>query len=132
MRNAERVQGSAALQQKTVAPGLQYALTMAQYQVEKEKEIRRLRAADKEVSSWLDENLISTENWFYAAIALALHRLHGWGGKRVVKVLETAQQIYFDNNYEDEIPLPERLWQMCRDEIGLDFKQMMEGETETE
>ena len=58
----------------------------------------------------------------YAAIALALHRKHGWGYKRINDLFVESQKIWDEaNDKYTEMPI------MCLDEIGIDVRGAKNG-----
>ena len=104
--------------EKRITPGLQYAVTMAQYQAAKEREIRDRMAVDKAVQEVQKSYTESVENWFYGLLALALHD-EGWGAKRILRVEERIRDYFAEYNSPDFGDFD--LWQVVRDEVGLDF-----------
>ncbi len=103
---------------KHVAPGLQYALEMAKYQVEEERKIRKIIATDNVVNQIQKDYTEDVEYWFYALLALALHD-EGWGAKRIVRVQERIRDYH--REYNDPNFGAVDLWQIVRDEVGLDL-----------
>ena len=103
---------------KHVAPGLQYALEMAKYQVEEERKIRKIIATDNVVNQIQKDYTEDVEYWFYALLALALHD-EGWGAKRIVRVQERIRDYH--REYNDQTFGAVDLWQIVRDEVGLDL-----------
>ena len=53
----------------------------------------------------------------YAAIAIALHREHGWGYKRINDLFCESQKIWYEANGKN-IDMPT----MCFDETGIDVR----------
>lgn len=103
---------------RRIDPGLAYAMTMAQYQVDEERKIRRAIATDNVVHNIQRDYTEGVANWFYGLMALALHD-EGWGAKRILRVQERIRDYhaeYNDPNFGDF-----DLWQVVRDEVGLDF-----------
>lgn len=123
-------------EEKRIDPGLAYALTMAQYQVDEERKIRRAIATDNAVHQIQRDYTEGVANWFYGLLALALHD-EGWGAKRILRVQERIRDYHAEYNDPDFGDFD--LWQVVRDEVGLDFdpgecgmrrwKSMKEGET---
>lgn len=123
-------------EERKVDPGLAYALTMAQYQVDEERKIRRAIATDNVVHSIQRDYTEGVANWFYGLLALALHD-EGWGAKRILWVQERIRDYHAE--YNDPEFGDFDLWQVVRDEVGLDFdrgecgmrrwKSMKEGES---
>jgi hypothetical protein len=121
---------------REVDPGLAYAMTMAQYQVDEERKIRRAIATDNVVHDIQKDYTEGVENWFYGLLALALHD-EGWGAKRILRVEERIRDYFAEYNSPDFGDFD--LWQVVRDEVGLDFdpgecgmkrwKSMKEGES---
>ena len=103
---------------KHVAPGLQYALEMAKYQVEEERKIRKIIATDNVLNQIQKDYTEDVEYWFYALLALALHD-EGWGAKRIVRVQERIQDYHREYNNPNFGAVD--LWQIVRDEVGLEL-----------
>ncbi len=103
---------------KHIAPGLQYALEMAKYQVEEERKIRKIIATDNVVNQIQKDYTEDVEYWFYALLALALHD-EGWGAKRIVRVQERIRDYH--REYNDPNFGAVDLWQIVRDEVGLEL-----------
>ena len=101
-----------------VAPGLQYAITMASYQAEREKQIRERLAVDNVVHEIQKDYTEGVANWFYGLMALALHD-EGWGAKRILRVQERIRDYHAEYNSPDFGDFD--LWQVVRDEVKLDF-----------
>ena len=53
----------------------------------------------------------------YAAIALSLHRKHGWGYKRINDLFVESQKIWYESN-DKNIDMAK----MCFDETGIDVR----------
>ena len=53
----------------------------------------------------------------YAAMALSLHRKHGWGFKRINELFAESQKIWFEANDRNIDMLT-----MCLDETGVDVR----------
>ena len=123
-------------QDSRIDPGIAYAMTMAQYQVDEEKKIRRAIATDNVVHDIQRDYTEGVANWFYGLLALALHD-EGWGAKRILRVEERIRDYFAEYNSPDFGDFD--LWQVVRDEVGLDFdpgecgmrrwKSMKEGES---
>lgn len=105
-------------QEAHVTPGLQYAITMASYQAEREKQIRERLAVDNVVHEIQKDYTEGVANWFYGLLALALHD-EGWGAKRILRVEERIRDYFAEYNSPDFGDFD--LWQVVRDEVGLDF-----------
>lgn len=106
------------IEKKRIDPGLAYAMEMAKYQVDEEKRIRKFCAASKEVAKMQTEYTEDVEYWFYGLLALALHD-EGWGAKRIVRVQERIRDYH--KEYNDPNFGAVDLWQIVRDEVGLDL-----------
>lgn len=105
------------IQRPTMAPGMAYAMTMANRDFEMQKEMRRAMAADKQARLTCAQHLIDTENWFYACICLALHREFGFGSRRILRCIEIAQYIHNENV---ESGFTDRdLWKIVDKETGI-------------
>ena len=104
--------------EKRIDPGLAYAMTMAQYQVEEERKIRKIIATDNVVNQIQKDYTEDVEYWFYALLALALHD-EGWGAKRIVRVQERIRDYH--REYNDPNFGSVDLWQIVRDEVGLEL-----------
>jgi hypothetical protein len=123
-------------EEKRIDPGLAYAMTMAQMQVDEEKRIRKAIAVDNVVHDIQKDYTEGVANWFYGLLALALHD-EGWGAKRILRVEERVRDYFAEYNSPDFGDFD--LWQVVRDEVGLDFdpgecgmrrwKSMKEGES---
>lgn len=105
-------------EEKRIDPGIAYALTMAQYQVDEERKIRRAIATDNAVHQIQRDYTEGVANWFYGLLALALHD-EGWGAKRILRVQERIRDYHAEYNDPDFGDFD--LWQVVRDEVGLDF-----------
>jgi len=100
-----------------MAPGLAYAITMANRDYEMQQTMRQAMIANKEAELTCAQHLIDTENWFYACICLALHREFGFGSRRILRTIEIAQSIHNENvesGFTDE-----DLWEVVRNETGI-------------
>ena len=90
---------------------------MANRDYEQRKLMRRKMIANEEAKKTCAQHLIDTENWFYACICLALHREYAFGGRRILRVIETAQNIHNENveaGFTDN-----ELWRMVGEETGI-------------
>ena len=58
----------------------------------------------------------------YAALALALHRKHGWGFKRINDLFCESQEIW-----EECVNKGINMTKMCEDETGIDVVQRTNG-----
>lgn len=105
-------------EEKRIDPGIAYALTMAQYQVDEERKIRRAIATDNAVHQIQRDYTEGVANWFYGLLALALHD-EGWGAKRILRVQDRIRDYHAEYNDPDFGDFD--LWQVVRDEVGLDF-----------
>lgn len=103
--------------------------SMDKYLSEKEYESKvRLQAKkeliiNEEVAKCLDKHRLDVQDeftdWLYGSIALALHRQFGFGAKRIAKLFGEAQAISHD--LIDKDVDHKQVWDMVRDEIGLDI-----------
>ncbi len=100
------------------APGIDYALTMANYQRDREKEIRENKAVQKVVNDLQEQWTDGVVNWFYGLLALALHD-EGWGAKRILRVVERIRDYHKEYNDPDFGDFD--LWQVVQDEVGLEL-----------
>lgn len=57
----------------------------------------------------------------YAGIALALHRKHGWGFKRINDLFSESQEIW-----QECVDSGVNMKQMCLDETGIDVQRKVE------
>lgn len=99
-------------------PGLAYAMEMARIQADEQARIRKAIAVDREVERLMRENTEDVADWFYGLLALALHD-EGFGAKRILRVQERIRDYHAE--YNDPEFGPFDLWQVVRDEVGLDF-----------
>lgn len=58
----------------------------------------------------------------YAGIALALHRKHGWGYKRINDLFALSQDIWNECTYKDI-----NMIQMCEEETGIEVQARVNG-----
>ena len=69
----------------------------------------------------LQENIRDVTPSVYAALALALHRKHGWGFKRI-NDLFVESQIIWNECISSDI----KMLEMCEKETGIDVKMKVE------
>lgn len=105
-------------EQRRFDPGLAYAMEMARLQAEEEKRIRMAMALSNEVQRVQTDYTTGVANWFYGLLALALHD-EGWGAKRILRVQERIRDYHAEYNSPEFGDFD--LWQVVRDEVGLDF-----------
>lgn len=109
---------------KTINVGLALALEVANYELQVKKQARRELAINKEVQAVTDSYRDDIENeatdWLYGSFALALHRKYGFGSKRIAALFDMLQDI--KNELIAEGIDHEKIWDMVRDEIGLDIQ----------
>lgn len=104
--------------------GLGRSMDLAKYQLEQQKKVREMMAINKEVNQLCidNQNWVADEytNWDYGAAALALHRKYGKDANECAEFLGLMQQIAKD--YEKEGMTSSDIWDVVRDEIGLDIE----------
>ena len=69
----------------------------------------------------LQESIRDTTPSVYAGIALALHRKHGWGYKRINDLFVESQIIWNECVQSDM-----KMIEMCLKETGIDVQQKVE------
>ena len=69
----------------------------------------------------LQENIRDTTPSVYAALALALHRKHGWGYKRINDLFNELIVIWNECIQSDI-----KMLEMCERETGIDVKMKVE------
>ena len=109
---------------KTMNVGLALALEVANYELQVKKQARRELAINKEVQKVTDFYRDDIENeatdWLYGSFALVLYRNYGFDSKKIAAIFEELQDV--KNELIDEGIDHEQIWDMVRDEIGLDIQ----------
>lgn len=101
---------------------VQNAIYVADCQVKTRKQTVRAMEKNKQIQKkqkeWKKETIADFTDWTYGCMALALHRMHGWGAKRISKFLEflevTRAELIDQGLYSYQI------WDIVRKEIKLD------------
>lgn len=69
----------------------------------------------------LQRNINNITPEIYAGIALALHRKHGWGYKRINDLFCESQEIW-----NECVASSKNMMQMCLEETGIDVERKVE------
>ena len=105
-------------------PGLMAAIREANYQWQVKKQVIKEMTVNKEIGKLTTKYRYDVEDeftdWMYGAFALALHRQCKFGPKRISAVFDVLQDIknsMIDSGFDSDA-----IWELVRDEIGLDIK----------
>lgn len=109
-------------EKKVVDPGLMAAVEMANYQWQVKKAAVKEMTINKEIEKAVTQHRYEVEDeftdWMYGAFALALHRKCKFGAKRIASIFEYLQDI--KNELIASGMNAQKIWELVRDEIGLD------------
>lgn len=103
-------------------PFVMNAVELANYQMRVRKQAIRAMETDKQVKKkskeFKKEIINDFTDWTYGCMALVLHRVYGWGAKRISRMLEELEiqrAELIDQGLESS-----QIWDIVRKEIRLD------------
>lgn len=105
-------------------PFVREAFELANYQVNVRKKAIKAMETNKQIikktKEYKKEVIADFTDWTYGCMALTLHRMHGWGAKRIARLLEELEQVRGELMAEDLDS--SHVWDRVRDEVRLDIK----------
>ena len=104
-------------------PFVRNAIELANYQMNVRKKVIKVIETDKAVqkksTEYKKEVISDFTDWTYGCMALAMHRVYGWGAKRLSRMLEELEVIraeLIDQNMDSS-----QIWDLVRQEVKLDI-----------
>ena len=105
-------------------PFVRNAFELANYQMNVRKKAIKVMETDKAVrqksKEYKKEIIADFTDWTYGCMILAMHRVYGWGAKRLARMLEELEVIraeLIDQNMDSS-----QIWDIVRSEVGMDIK----------
>lgn len=107
----------------TKDPGLMIAVQNAAFQRRERERVARMLIVEEECVKAADEHRDEVEDeftdWLFGCFALVMHRKYGFGARRIARLFDDMQEMRKELVAEG---IEHRMiWDMIRDEIGLDI-----------